>query len=91
MKTKVINKGEVWLSQKEKVFRALYRQPQTRLQVSKETGVPLQNICRYIRDFRKSEAVMIITRDVCPVSGMKSEILSTNPAYRTGHQIKMFE
>ncbi len=91
MTTKVKNKEGIWLSQREKVFASLYHRPQTRLEVAVATNTPIQNVCRLIAGFRKAGTVFIIRRDVCRISGMLAEYISTNPVYKAGHQIKMFE
>lgn len=86
------DKTNVWVTQEKKVFAALYSRPQTRLMVSKTTGVPLQNICRYIHNFRKSHTVYVVKVDRCPISEMKAEFLSTDPKYAPTAQTKiMFE
>lgn len=85
------NKIDAWISQEKKTFAALYRSPQTRLMVSKSTGVPLQNVCRYIHNFRKNHAVYVVKVDRCPISEMKAEFISTDPRYAPSAQIKMFE
>jgi hypothetical protein len=86
-----VDKTTVWLSQKRKVFESLYQRPQTRLEVSVNNGVPIQNTCRLVGDFRKSGTVYIVGRDICPISGMRAEILSTNPEFKAGVQLQMFE
>ena len=84
-------KAKDWATQEKKVFESLSRRPQTRLQVSSSTGVPLQNICRYIHNFRKAQTVFIVRHDRCPISGMRAEIISTDPRYAPQAQLKMFE
>lgn len=80
-----------WASQERKVFNALQSLPMTRLQVSSLTGVPIQNITRYIASFRKAGTVYVIGVDRCPISGMKAEFLSTDEKYRPKAQLSMFQ
>jgi len=90
--SKITAKTEIWLSQKKRVFRALYKKPATRLQVSNAENVPLQNVCRYIHDFREARCVAVVRIDRDPISKMKAEYLTTNPELIPGHgQIKLFE
>lgn len=90
--TNIITKTDNWLSQKKRVFKALYNKPATRLQVSSAEQVPLQNVCRYIHDFREARCVHVVKIDRDPLSKMKAEYLTTNPELIPGHgQIKMFE
>lgn len=83
------NKAKNWLSQKQRVFKSLFQRPQTRLMVSNNTNTPLQNVCRYVADFRKDRAVYVVKVDRCPISEMKAEFISTNPVY-AGGQLRMF-
>lgn len=85
------DKSKVWESQQKRVFESLARRPQTRLMVSRATGVPLQNVCRYIGSMRRAGTVHIVRMDVCEVSGMKAEYLSTSLRYKPGQQIAMFQ
>lgn len=81
------DKAKIWLSQKQRVFKSLSERPQTRLMVANNTNTPLQNVCRYIADFRKDRAVFVVRTDRCPVSGMKAEFISTNPVYAGGQLV----
>jgi hypothetical protein len=88
---KIRDKAKSWLTQQQKVFASLYKRPQTRLMVSRSTGVPIQNICRYVSTFRKNHTVFVVKIDACPISGMKAEYLSTNPKDSPRGQIRMFD
>src|SRR5690606_37638239 len=79
-----------WASQQQRIFQSLYRQPQTRLQVSARENVPLQNTCRYCANFRKSGKLFVVKIDVDPISGVRAEYVSTNPKYGTGYQTSIF-
>lgn len=84
------SKQEIWLSQKRRVYASLFKEPQTRLQVAKSTDTPLQNVCRYIADFRKSGSVFITKVDRCSISKMKAEFITTNPVFFNHGQMKLF-
>jgi hypothetical protein len=47
--------------------------------VSIYTGIPIQNVCRYVDMLRKQNSIAIIRFDKCKVSGELVEFLSTNP------------
>lgn len=99
MRTKIVprrhksnhGKHERWASQQLKAFLAFKKYPQTRLMVSHSTGVPLQNLCRYVKNFRDAHTIYIVKTDRCPISGMRAEFLSTDPRYAPSSQLKMFE
>lgn len=81
------DKARIWLSQKQRVFKSLRERPQTRLMVSNSTNTPLQNVCRYVSDFRKDRAVFVVKVGRCPISQMKAEFISTDPVYAGGQLI----
>lgn len=68
-----------FLAQKKKVFQSLFQRPQTMLMVSREVCVMRENICRYIRDFKKSNTVCAVKEDVDPITGFKATFWSTDP------------
>ena len=67
-----------WASQATRVFETLHEETLTRLQVSSKTGIPIQNICRFIATLRKENRVCIVKKAVDPLSKMPAEFLSTN-------------
>jgi hypothetical protein len=89
--TKIREKRERWLSQKKRVFQSLFEKPQTRLQVSVETGTPIQNVCRLVAQFRASQTVFVLGKDTCPISEMQAEKITTNPAFFERKQLSFFE
>lgn len=90
MTTKIIDKRQEWRSQYQKVFTSLYKYPQTRFEVSVKTGVPLQNVCRYIHTLKKNRSVFITAVDHCRISGRVAEYISTHPKYARGKQLQIF-
>lgn len=85
------DKSKIWASQQQRAFAAFQKRPQTRLEVSNATGVPLQNLCRYVKTFRDSHTIYVVKIDRCPISGMRAEFLSTDPKYAPQAQLKIFE
>jgi hypothetical protein len=83
-------KSKIWASQKERVYKSLLERPQTRLQVASNTNTPIQNVTRYVADFRKASTLAVLRVDTCPISKMKAEIISTNPVYLQS-QLTMFQ
>lgn len=69
-----------WRTQEKRVYESLYKSPKTRLQLSHYENIPIQNVCRYIGNLRKLGNICVVRIDRDPLSGMKSEYLSTNPA-----------
>lgn len=67
-----------WASQAVRVFETLHAETLTRLQVSCKTGIPIQNICRFVATLRKENRVCIVKKAVDPLSKMPAEFLSTN-------------
>lgn len=85
-------KRERWIAQRKRVYASLFRSPKTRLQVANYESVPIQNVCRYVGDMRKEGLVWVVKKDTCPISEMKAEFLTTNPALMPGKgQLNMFK
>lgn len=67
-----------WVSQATRVFEILHEETLTRLQVSSKTGVPIQNVCRFIATLRKENRVCVVKKAIDHLSKMPAEFLSTN-------------
>lgn len=81
-----------YISQKIKVFECLKEKPKTRLQVAIETNILRGNICYFVRDFRECEQIAVIRKGTDPITGHKSEYLSTDPAlFPKKAQTELFE
>jgi hypothetical protein len=89
--TKIDTKSNKWLSQKKRVFHALFKRPMTRLEVSSRTQTPIQNVCRYVSQFKATGSLIILKKDRCSISKMPAEVISTNPAYSQKKQLNFFE
>lgn len=68
------------LSQKIRVYESLKEAPKTRLQVALELNILRGNVCYFIRDFRKVEGVAVFKKGRDPITGHKSEYLTTDTA-----------
>ncbi|MFW5886368.1 MAG: hypothetical protein ACOCUL_01300 [Bacteroidota bacterium] len=56
-----------------------------------ETGIPIQNVCRYVDMLRKQDAIAILRIDKCAISGEYVEFLSCNAdLFPKSKQLKLF-
>ena len=61
---------------------AFFSEPKTMMMAAKEINVDRSNICWYIRDLRKINAVWIVKVDKCPITGYPHVgFYSTDPKY----------
>lgn len=51
----------------------------TRYMAAIDTGISIQNICRYVDMLRDSNLIAVVKNDYCQISGCKAEYLTTNP------------
>lgn len=68
------------ITQKKRVYAALYKQPQTMLMVSIRTGILRANICRIIAKLRETDSVAMVKEGICAISHHKAMFLTTDPA-----------
>lgn len=80
-----------FLGEVKTIFQELQKRPATAAMVSKATGVPQKNLCRYKRDLEKAGRLREIKKDVCEVTGCKAWYLTTDPTLFPDNQLKMFE
>ena len=74
------DKGKTFIAQKEIVYKAFYKKPSTMYEVSIQTGIIRANICRFVGDWKKSNAIQIVRKGICPISKRDEvQILTTNP------------
>jgi hypothetical protein len=85
------DKTKEFLAQKKKVYAAFFSRPMTMLQASRTTGIMRENICRYVRDLRKSHSICIVQEAIDPLTGFRAAYLSTDPRYFPTAQTKLFE
>jgi len=72
-------KDTKYLTQYHIVRQFLYQNIASRYMVAIYTGVPIQNVCRYVDMLRKRNTISIVRIDKCQISGEMVEFLSTNP------------
>jgi predicted transcriptional regulator len=85
-------KGNNRLTQLKTIFQYLSDHIATASMVSKATGVPQKNICRYKRDLEKAGQLWEIVKTTCKETGFKAWYLTTNPskAPNSATQLKLF-
>lgn len=64
----------------------------SRFMASIATGIPIQNICRYVDMLKDSNSIAIVKKDKCKITGEWVEFLTTNPdLFPEDRQLKLFE
>lgn len=64
----------------------------TRFMASIDTGIPIQNICRYVEDLEDLGLIAVVRKDKCQISGCMAEYLTTNPElFPKDNQLKLWE
>lgn len=66
-------------TQKETIFHYLQNHTATASIVSKATGIPQKNICRFKRDLEKEGILYEVEKKHCELTGFKAWYLTTNP------------
>lgn len=69
--------ASVRMSQEKRLFKAL-QTPKTMLMASVETGILRANICRYVSELRKRDAIKEVKVGICPISKHRATFLTTN-------------
>jgi len=63
----------------------------TRYMASVDTGISIQNICRYVDELRESNKIAVVRIDYCQISRFKAEYLTTNPElFPSDNQLKLW-
>ena len=63
----------------------------TRYMAAVDTGISIQNICRYVDVLRDSNKIAVVKIDYCQISGFKAEFLTTNPElFPADNQLKLW-
>ena len=81
MKNKISfeNKDNISYSQYERIEDFLRDNTASRYMAAIDTGIPIQNVCRYVDMMSKRDLIAVIRKDKCAISGEMVEFLSTNP------------
>jgi len=84
-------KSKALKSQLKTIFKYLQCHIATASMVSKATGIPQKNICRYKRDLEKTGRLWEIEKKLCKETGFKAWYLTTNhDLIPPSNQLKMF-
>ncbi len=75
-----LGKDSHFRSQKEIFFNFLKEHTSTASMVSKATGIPQKNICRYKRDLERIDKLWVVKIGKCEDTGCDACFLTTNPA-----------
>jgi DNA-binding transcriptional regulator LsrR (DeoR family) len=79
------------LSQLKTVAEYWKENTASRYMVAKATGIPLQNICRYVEMLKGSNSIAIIRKDYCTITGELVEYLSTDKnIFPFDNQLELF-
>jgi len=85
------DKNTKYETQCRTVSSFLYKNIASRYMTAIYTGVPIQNVCRYIDLLKKQNSICIVRIDKCQISGEMVEFLSTNPDnFPKCNQLKLF-
>ena len=71
--------GTYFKNQQKTIFHYLQQHAATAAMVSRATGIPHKNICRYKRDLEQSGKLWEVKKDLCKETGNRAWYLSTNP------------
>ena len=82
---------KIFENQCKTIFHYLQRYEATASMISKDTGIPQKNICRYKRDLEKAGLLWEIEKKLCKCTGFKAWYLTTNPKHAPfNKQLKLF-
>jgi predicted transcriptional regulator len=77
------NLKDLFKTQEKTIFHFLQNHTATASMVSKYTGIPQKNICRFKRDLEKRGLLFEVEKKLCKVTGFRAWFLSTNPNLKT--------
>jgi hypothetical protein len=66
-------------NQEKTIFHYLQNHTATASMVSKETGIPQKNICRYKRDLQQAGLLCEVRKGYCELTKFRAWYLTTNP------------
>jgi len=65
-----------------KTKSAFFDKPRTMMAVAKQVGIDRANVCWYVRDLRKHDAIWLVRKGTCPITKWDDVgYYSTNPKY----------
>ncbi|WP_247237757.1 hypothetical protein [Telluribacter sp. SYSU D00476] len=85
------SKDKHFASQLHKVNAHLKIAPASRFMVAVDTGIPIQNVCRYVKMLADHNNVAVAKKAKCKISGEWVEFLTTDPTkFPTSNQTSLF-
>ena len=85
-------KDKGFKSQRNTIFQYLQKHDATASMVSRATGIPQKNICRYKRDLENTGRLREVERKHCKETGALAWYLTTNPRKESlSKQTKLFQ
>ena len=86
------NKDTLFLTQLEIVDNYLKEYTASRFMVAIDTGIPIQNVCRYVAMLFDRNQIAIVRKDKCFITGEIVEYLTTNPdLFPKDKQLKLWD
>jgi len=68
-------------NQIRRTFEALKECPMTTKMIQVETGIPRENITRYIAYLERRNKIVTVEEKPCEITGFKAKYYSTDPEY----------
>lgn len=84
-----MNKSQ--LSQHRTLYAYWLTNTSTSFMASKHLDIPIQNVCRYKRNFEEQGKLWKVKRDRCKVSGFRAWYLSCDPNDNITNQLELFD
>jgi hypothetical protein len=82
---------EYYQNQTSRVYKALFNEPMSMLECALLTNVMRSNICYYIENLRKKNAVFEVGKRRCKITNRLVFIHSTNPIHKSKSTFKQLE
>lgn len=77
-------------AQARRLYAYLRKHTVGRWMAAEAVGMPLQSVCWAIRDLRNADAVAVVRKDKCAISGEWVEYLTTDPdKFPKSNQLKL--
>lgn len=85
------DKDKKYFSQFLKIREYLKENTASRYMAAVATNIPIQNVCRYVGMLLSDNAIAVIRKDKCAISGEWVEFLTTDPAlFPKSNQLSLF-
>jgi hypothetical protein len=85
------DKDKKYFSQFLRIREYFKTKTASRYMAAVETDIPIQNVCRYVGMLFSDNAIAVIRKDKCAISGEWVEFLTTDPAlFPKSNQLSLF-